>query len=78
MKGPMADQPFTLDELDRGIVLGALMSLAACLQGHGHIWDEGEVACFEQAVVLMGGDKPEFTKRKPEDEPGEEWKKGGE
>lgn len=69
--------PITLDEIDRGIILGALRSMASCLVQHGHAWDEGERAAYEQANELLGGNELEWEERTPPEDDADKWKQGG-
>jgi hypothetical protein len=66
----------TLTELDRNLVLGCIDTMSQALALHDHVWNEGERAIFEQALLLIRGPAPRFELA-PDDDDGEEWKKGG-
>ncbi len=57
------------------IVIGALDSMGTALAAHGHTWDEGERAIFEQAHDIMGGPPPAFTDAEPPEDSADYWKK---
>jgi len=65
--------PFSLDELARQMVIGALDTLACALTEGGHIWTEGERAIYEQATGIMGVQESRFIET--DDDPSEDWKK---
>ncbi len=44
----------TLNEIDAGIIQGALDSLGCALADHDHVFTEGERAIFERASELLG------------------------
>lgn len=65
--------PITLEEVELGIVRGALDTLACIVSQYNHPWDEGERAVYEEAAKLLGGTPPPF---KDWTAPGDEWKEG--
>ncbi len=58
------------------IVIGAMDSMGTALAEHGHAFDEGERAIFEQAHEIMGGPPPAFTDAEPPEDSADYWKKG--
>jgi len=71
------DTRITLDEIDRGIILGALRSMASCLAHYNHLFDEGERAAYDQANEILKGEPLEWAEdARPEDDGGK-WKTGG-
>jgi hypothetical protein len=61
----------TLNEIDAGIVQGALDTLGSALADHDHVWSEGEKTIFESATILLGTES--CCSFKP-DKDGEEWR----
>lgn len=50
-------QTYEQKQLDNGIILGALDTMACALSAKGHNWSEGEREIYKQATEMLGAPK---------------------